>query len=559
MVADQQRRPAPPAGAARRTAATAARRGPPTPAASTPPSSPVSTSRTRASAAHSCAAGAPTTAVADVDARVRRRRLPQRADAAGRAACVTRPESGGWLPRQHAQQRGLAVAVAADDADPVAVVEAQRDAVQQRAPGVGDADRLDVQQVRHQAMPSSRRQRSRTGSTIAGPRDRPEGPPHAGGDAGRGQRDRDVQRVLAARRRGTRRSARSRTRRRRARRPGGRPPACAPAPGPARHAAALQVVGERRAERGRVAGAQRLHERGPRPPARGRRSAARSRSISRVDGGGREPVVGERDHPVVLAARQRRGEPLAAAGADRRAAEQRERDVGAELRGQQVQIVAGEAGPPQRVAGDQRGRGVRGPAGHAAGHRDPLAQVQVDAVVDPDPLGDAGRRRAAPGSCRPAARARPACPSTVSVISSAGSASTSSKSADGVEHRGELVVAVGTRRAHPQLEVDLRGRADGHATRSPHRAHPKGEPRDAARRGRRARPRHGRETLHRQALPAVGRVDARGPQRRLGGGGRAGPAGQRGAQRLAPLRERRVDARRTPAPAWRSSAAAPGG
>ena len=63
---------------------------------------------------------------------------------------MTRPESGGRVAGQHLQQRGLAVAVAPDDADRVAVVDAQADRVEQRAGAVADGRAFDIDQVRHQ-------------------------------------------------------------------------------------------------------------------------------------------------------------------------------------------------------------------------------------------------------------------------------------------------------------------------------------------------------------------------------------------------------------------------
>jgi hypothetical protein len=54
------------------------------------------------------------------------------------------------------QQRGLAVTVAADDADPVPVLDPERDRVEQHAIGQGDVDLLGSEQVGHGWMNSSR-------------------------------------------------------------------------------------------------------------------------------------------------------------------------------------------------------------------------------------------------------------------------------------------------------------------------------------------------------------------------------------------------------------------
>ena len=100
-----------------------------------PPNRPVSTSRIRASPAHSWSARSPTTSSRTVAAGSRSScwastRDPQPAgvrDAAG----VRR-----LAPGQHPQQRRLAVAVAPDDADAVALADAERDAVEQGAGAV---------------------------------------------------------------------------------------------------------------------------------------------------------------------------------------------------------------------------------------------------------------------------------------------------------------------------------------------------------------------------------------------------------------------------------------
>ena len=62
----------------------------------------------------------------------------------GDPAAVRRLPAG-----EHPQQGALAAAVAADHADPVAVVQAERDLVEHPAFGVGDGDGFQVQQMRH--------------------------------------------------------------------------------------------------------------------------------------------------------------------------------------------------------------------------------------------------------------------------------------------------------------------------------------------------------------------------------------------------------------------------
>jgi len=51
---------------------------------------------------------------------------------------------------QHLEQRGLAVAVASDDADGVALVDTEADGVEQRAGAVAERRAFDVDQVGHQ-------------------------------------------------------------------------------------------------------------------------------------------------------------------------------------------------------------------------------------------------------------------------------------------------------------------------------------------------------------------------------------------------------------------------
>ena len=119
--------------------------------------SPSSTARTPASPAHSCSAAnaagsqaVPMTTSRTVAVGGRSRRLRQRRRPAGHAGAVTRPVVGLLGLGEHPQQGRLAAAVAPDDADPVAVGDAERDVVEQdprRA--VGLADVLEVDEVGH--------------------------------------------------------------------------------------------------------------------------------------------------------------------------------------------------------------------------------------------------------------------------------------------------------------------------------------------------------------------------------------------------------------------------
>ena len=233
---------------------------------------------------------------------------------------VRHPSGVGRLPaREHPQQRGLAVAVAPHDPDPVAVVEAEADAVQQGAGREGDPDALGVEQVRHYSprpacAPSTTRAPG-TGPCARRTSRRPRWRPA-----------RRTGRARARRRaRGTRRSAPTPRRRFRARRTPRPPRGCARGRAE-RHGRRLQVVRQARADRLGVAAAQRLHQGARARAARaapGRPGAGRAR--------GRPPASTARsregDHPVVVAAGQRRRQLRAPAGAHRRPADERERHV----------------------------------------------------------------------------------------------------------------------------------------------------------------------------------------------------------------------------------------
>ena len=161
---------------------------------------------------------------------------------------------------------------------------------------------------------------------------------------------------------------------------------------------------------------------------RRRRRAAR-RGGRRPPGVDRPSLAGTHD-PVEAALRERRAQLVAAPGADRGAAHERERHVGAEARGEPVQLGAAEVGAPQRVARDEGGRGIRRSAAHAAGDRHVLVDVEMHAAVVARSSARAGAPRAARGCGR-----RPgtpddvdACPRPTTVKSAAGSAHTSSYS-----------------------------------------------------------------------------------------------------------------------------------
>ena len=141
-------RPASSAAARRRTARATAR------SRATPASSTSTTSRVRGSAAHSWSDVPAEHRLADgvgVD------ELVALVEVADQQPALPRDPAGVGLLEagHHLEQRGLAVAVAADDADPLARADAERDVGEQRADAVGLGDPLEVEQVGHQAYSTS--------------------------------------------------------------------------------------------------------------------------------------------------------------------------------------------------------------------------------------------------------------------------------------------------------------------------------------------------------------------------------------------------------------------
>ena len=68
------------------------------------------------------------------------------------AVRMTRPESGSADPGEHPEQRRLAVAVAPDDPDPLAPVDAQGDPGKDRTRREHDVDVLEGDDGRHGAQ-----------------------------------------------------------------------------------------------------------------------------------------------------------------------------------------------------------------------------------------------------------------------------------------------------------------------------------------------------------------------------------------------------------------------
>ena len=368
----------------------------------------------------------------------------------------TRPRVGHLAPGHQVEQRRLAVAVAADDADPLALPDPEADLVEQDADAVGLGDLLQVEQV---GRPAIRR----------------------------------------TPRRGRRRPARWRRGR----------PAARPRSSAARDSSAAScvfamptTVGPEPESITRVA-AVRLHQRRSVSASSGRRLiAACSRSLRieaarasaspafsaeirprgsprcapagyvgvqpvelAVHRGRREADVARHDHPPVRPAVGNRRDQLAAPDALRAAADQGERHVAAELGGDREQVVVGGAQVPQPVERDQGRGGVGAAAGQSAGDRDALADLDVGREVEPvvrgeqppGADGDVGLVERYVGDVDLADRLDAHAPllgrGDAHVVVQA------DRLVDGVE-RVEAVLA---RTADDQGEVDLRGSADGDA------------------------------------------------------------------------------------------------
>ncbi len=144
----------------------------------------------------------------------------------------------------------------------------------------------------------------------------------------------------------------------------------------------LQVVRQRRGDRRRIAGLERLqHDR--RRGESGRRVEGRSAGPLpvelRVHRRRREPVAAQRqDPPQALPRTEHRAQVLAPSGPDGRAADQAEGDVAAQRGGDLLQMAARGTGAPEGVAGDQSGSRVGRAAGQTGRHGDGLVDLDVD-------------------------------------------------------------------------------------------------------------------------------------------------------------------------------------
>ena len=163
-------------------------------------------------------------------------------------------------------------------------------------------------------------------------------------------------------------------------------PQCAAQLGGEADGGGLQVVAERQGELARVAARDGLQHRLD-GPGGGQRAAAEPVQLAEHRGRGR-PVRCSAITQCWVWRDEHRHDLLAAAGAERGAAVQRERDVAAQLGGEAGQLVAGQVELPQRGQAHQRGRRVGAPAGHAARDRDALAQDERDVGIPVGALGE---------------------------------------------------------------------------------------------------------------------------------------------------------------------------
>jgi len=161
----------------------------------------------------------------------------------------------------------------------------------------------------------------------------------------------------------------------------------------------LQVVAEGGADPLGVPGPKRRHQ--LRAELRLADRAITAEPVKRaVHGRGGQRAAGQREHPVVGHGRdQRLGELLAPAAPDGGAAEDGEGHVAADPAAHLAQVLLRELGLPERVAGDERGRGVRATARKTAGDRYPLPDRDGHPrpIMPPPPPRPRPRGGGAPG------------------------------------------------------------------------------------------------------------------------------------------------------------------
>ena len=204
-----------------------------------------------------------------------------------------------------------------------------------------------------------------------------------------------------------------------------------------------------------------------------------------------QAALGQRQRPVVLAANQHGHQVLAAPRAQRGAAEQAERHVGAQIGGQAEQFVVGQRQLEELARRQQRGRRVRRSPGHATGDGDGLVDVDrrhprhlrlrgFDGGDDRPPrqirfIGGHVLRRV-PRHRQPRHVSRGVTPEHLRQ-------SDGGRQRQRLEDRDQLMETVRAHIAAAEVQVDLGMRGRGHGQRRPAVR----RRRDGARRGRRLR------------------------------------------------------------------------
>ena len=164
-----------------------------------------------------------------------------------------------------------------------------------------------------------------------------------------------------------------------------------PSPGCSDSAASPRSLVSARAQGAHVAGPQRRHHLGRR--LRGGHLGVTAQAVALgVHRGGRQTGGADGEHPVVGAARQHGRQALAPARTDGDAAGEHEGDIAAQVGGHLEQVVAGQAEPPEVVAGEEGAGGVGGASRHAAGDGDLLVDEHRHRVVDADLRAERPRR-----------------------------------------------------------------------------------------------------------------------------------------------------------------------
>lgn len=154
----------------------------------------------------------------------------------------------------------------------------------------------------------------------------------------------------------------------------------------------------------------------------------------------------------------------AAPGADGRAADEDEGHVRAQFGSQWLQVLAAQAQAPEGGAGEQRAGCVGGPAGHAPGDGDALANGQRGAqVVAADVPGqELGGTDGEVGVVHGQERRALTVEDELELAGASLIGDDLVTQGNGLEHGAQLVKALGIGPTDPQGEIYLRGHAHPH-------------------------------------------------------------------------------------------------